>query len=123
MTQFKITTNDNPFDPFDDWDNWLLFDIELGYYSCSKLDRIAKLRDDFSEVEINIEIERAIDAIVMHDFTDSYKKMSRDYPDIEESNWPDDIDSSEDFDESKKDSVQTVTESSKLMVTAANTPQ
>lgn len=90
MTQFKITTNDNPFDPFEDWDNWLLFDIELGYYSCSRLDRIIKIQDDFSAVEISIETERAIDEIVKNDFLDIYKKVSKDYPDSEEISLDDD---------------------------------
>jgi hypothetical protein len=84
MKQVKLTTTDNPFDPFEDFENWFLFDNEKGYGSCSRLMRIAQLNDDFSEVEINDELERAIDALIMYDFTDTYKKVSKNYPDLEE---------------------------------------
>ena len=83
MTEFKLTTNDNPFDPFDDFDNWFQFDIEKGYNSCSRLMRIANLKDDFTELEKNNEIERAIDQIVKYDFTDTYKKSSKEYKQID----------------------------------------
>lgn len=85
MTQFKITTNDNPFDPFEEWDDWFFFDVEHGYYSCSRLDRIVNIGDDFTERETNAELERAIDQIIKHDFTDTYKKVSKDYPDLDDS--------------------------------------
>jgi hypothetical protein len=64
MTQYRITTNDNPFDPFEDFDNWNQYDIEKGWYSCSKLDREAKVQDYFTEIEYNNEISRAIDEII-----------------------------------------------------------
>lgn len=84
MKQFKITTNDNPFNPFEDWDNWLLYDIEKNHNSCGVLDRIVKINDDFTELEIAAATEKAIDQIVKHDFTDTYKKVSKDFPDLED---------------------------------------
>lgn len=72
-----LTTIDNPFDPFTQFDSWFQFDIEKGYYSCSKLARIAKLSDDLSEKETDEEIERAIDEIIQYDFLNIYKKVTR----------------------------------------------
>ena len=71
----RLTTVDNPFDPFTQFDDWFLFDTEKGYNSCSRLDRITKLSDEMSEVEINEEIERAIDEIIKYDFLNVYKKV------------------------------------------------
>ena len=73
----RLTTVDNPFDPFTQFDEWFLFDTEKGYNSCSRLDRIVNLSDDMSDVEVNEEIERAIDEIVKHDFLNVFKKVTK----------------------------------------------
>lgn len=74
----RLTTIDNPYDPFTQFDDWFLFDTEKGYNSCSRLDRIANLSDEMSEVEVNEEIERAIDEIIKYDFLNIYKKVTKD---------------------------------------------
>lgn len=72
-----LTTIDNPFDPFEQFDEWLMFDKQKGYNSCERLMRIAKISDDMSSVEVDKEIERAIDAIIDYDFLNVYKKATR----------------------------------------------
>ena len=72
-----LTTIDNPYNPFEQFESWFLFDTEKGYNSSSYLARIAKLTDDMSEVEKDIEIERAIDEILLYDFTNMRKKVRR----------------------------------------------
>lgn len=75
--EVALTTIDNPFDPFEQFNDWFEFDIEKGYYTCSRLARLANLSDDLSEVERNNEIERAIDELIKYDFLDIYKKVKR----------------------------------------------
>ena len=72
-----LTTNDNPFDPFEQFTSWFLFDVEKGYYTCSRLARIAQLSDDMTQKEQDEEVERAIDEIIKYDFLDIYKKVKR----------------------------------------------
>ena len=72
-----LTTFDNPFDPFDQFDQWFLFDVEKGYNTCSHLARIAKVTDEMSQVEKDLEEERAIDTIIEHDFMNIYKKVTK----------------------------------------------
>lgn len=72
-----LTTVDNPYDPFEQFTSWFLFDTEKGYNSCGKLMRIAKLSDDLTEKEEDVEIERAIDEIIKYDPLDIYKKVTR----------------------------------------------
>ena len=72
-----LTTIDNPFDPFDQFDSWFAFDIEKGYYTCSRIARLANLSDEMSEVEKNNEIEKAIDKLIEIDVLDIYKKVVR----------------------------------------------
>ena len=70
-----LTTVDNPFDPFEQFNDWFEFDIEKGYYTCSRLARLTNLSDDMSEAESNKEIERAIDELNKYDVFDVYKKV------------------------------------------------
>lgn len=72
-----LTTFDNPYDPFDQFISWFLFDIEKGYYTCSYLGRIARISDQLSDAENDMEIERAIDEIIKYDFRNIYKKVVR----------------------------------------------
>jgi hypothetical protein len=76
-TEVMLTTFDNPFDPFDEFVPWFLYDIEKGYYTCSRLARVARSSEDFSIAEDKEETERAIDEIINHDFLNIYKKVSR----------------------------------------------
>lgn len=77
MYSCMLTTNDNPFNPFEDFDPWFRFDTEKGYNSCSRLMRIAKVEDFYSEEETEAEIERAIDIIIEQDFLDIFKKVKK----------------------------------------------
>ena len=76
-TEVMLTTFDNPYDPFDDFLSWFLFDIEMGYYTCSLLARIARYSEEFSVTEEKEDMERAIDEIINHDFLNIYKKVTR----------------------------------------------
>lgn len=76
-TDFRLTTFDNPFDPFDDFTSWFMFDIEKGYNTCGYLDRIANVSDNMSQKEVNEEIERAIDEIILYNPLNIYKKVER----------------------------------------------
>lgn len=85
-TETMLTTFDNPYDPFDDFVQWFLFDIEQGYYTCSKLARIARSSEEFSIAEDKAETERAIDEIIDYDFLNIYKKVVRNVEVDDESN-------------------------------------
>lgn len=79
----KLTTHDNPFDPYEQFDSWYLFDMEKGYDCCGKLNRLSNFEDDMTQIEIHKEIENAIDKLIAIDFTNTYKKVTRnvEYPD------------------------------------------
>ena len=73
--QVMITTIDNPFNPFDNFDSWFMFDVEKGYYTCSKLARLTNTTDEMTQIEESEEIERAIDELIKIDPLDIYTKV------------------------------------------------
>jgi len=74
-TTVMLTTIDNPYDPSKEFNLWFLFDVEKGYSTCAYLGRIAKTSEEFSDLENDVEIERAIDEIISLDFRKIYKKI------------------------------------------------
>ena len=72
-----LTTVDNPYDPIDDFMKWYMFDVEKGYNSCSYLARIAKTSEQFTDLENEEEIERAIEEKIKYDFMNMYVKVKR----------------------------------------------
>ena len=83
-TEVMLTTFDNPYDPFDDFTSWFLFDIDRGYYTCSRLARVAAYSEDLSTIEEKRDMERAIDEIIDYDFLNIYKKVTRNIASEEE---------------------------------------
>lgn len=84
-----LTTIDNPFNPFDDFASWFEFDIEKGYYSCSRLARVANFEPDMTQKEMDEENERAIDEIVRYDDANVFMKVTRDVQVTPENNETD----------------------------------
>lgn len=73
---YMLTTFDNPFNPFEQFDSWLLFDVEKGYNTCSRLDRIANTSDTMSEKEKEEAMNEAIDEIIKYDFLHIYRRVT-----------------------------------------------
>lgn len=74
-TKYMLTTLDNPFDPFDDFTSWYMFDCEKGHNTSSRLARIANLDEEMTQKEVDDEMDRAMDLIVMYDLEDKYVKV------------------------------------------------
>ena len=75
MKQTWITTTDNPFDFFTQFDDWYQFDESKGYHTCSYVARIAKVSNELSDLDNEIEIARAIDEILSFNILGNYKKI------------------------------------------------
>lgn len=79
MTQeVMLTTFDNPYDPFEQFTLWLMFDKEMGYNTSERMMRLANITDDMSQIEIDAEVERAMDRLIELDFTNTFKKYFKD---------------------------------------------
>ena len=75
MEYAYLTTIDNPYDPYDEFDQWFAFDTEKGYNSCGLLERIARTSDDLPPEDNRVEINEAVDQIVLRDPLGIYKKV------------------------------------------------
>lgn len=69
-----LTTFDNPYDPFEEFTLWDLFDKAMGYNTSERLMRLANITEDMSQVEINAEVDRAMDRLIELDFTNTFVK-------------------------------------------------
>lgn len=76
MSNYMLTTFDNPYNPFEQFTLWFLFDVEQGYNTCSYLARVVQFSDDMTQKEIEEETDRAIDKIINNDFLNIYKKIT-----------------------------------------------
>lgn len=81
MTEYMLTTVDNPFNPFTQFDEWNVYDMQKGYYSLSFLARIAKVSPELSEIDQTLAIDQAIDEIVRENVSGMWKKISREEAD------------------------------------------
>ena len=64
MREVFLTTIDNPYNYFTQFKEWLDYDTLMGYGTPQYLARIAKLSDELSDEETQIELEHAIDSII-----------------------------------------------------------
>lgn len=64
MNLVWITTLDNEFNPFTEFDQWKQRDEELGYFTCSTLDRINGATFELSNELNNIVLESSIDNLM-----------------------------------------------------------
>lgn len=74
-----LTTTDNPYNPFEQFIQWYLFDIEKGYNSCERLNKIMEKNGvsvfgNLSQKEIDDAMEQAIDEIIEFDVANIYVK-------------------------------------------------
>ena len=70
--EYMLSTLDNPYNPFEQFASWLRYDKDFGYNCCERVARVAQVSDDMSELEIDLETERAIDEIVKYDILGVY---------------------------------------------------
>lgn len=82
-TMTMLTTVDNPHDPFTDYDGWYAFDFRMGYHTPGLLARIVVTSDELSDADQSLAIQQAIDEIVQENVSGMHRKVSREFPDIE----------------------------------------
>ena len=82
-----LTTDDNPYSPFDDFEKWFMYDNDHGYGTCGYLARIARTSDTLTPKENSRVLEEAIDDIIRLDFTNHYRKVTKDISDQEEEEY------------------------------------
>lgn len=75
--EYMLTTIDNPFNPFDQFIPWFMFDIEKGYYTCSKIARLVTIAEDMSQKEIDVAMDNAIDRLIEIDPLHVYIRVNR----------------------------------------------
>ena len=99
VPEYMITTVDNPYNPFEDFVRWFEWDHIAGYNSWERVARFMSDSNNLTNEEELLDTEKAIDQVVMNDFTNLYRKVdeesakelvafrnSKNYKDLSESN-------------------------------------
>jgi hypothetical protein len=60
MEKVWVTTSDNPYDYFTEYDKWYEFDESHRYSTSGLVARIARTNNEFSDEQIEKDIERAV---------------------------------------------------------------
>lgn len=79
-----VTTRDNPYNFFTQFDEWYAFDTQMGYNTCSYIDRIAKTSNSMSEADRKKAINDAVDEIIRFNLTGNYVRIVQEDDDGEE---------------------------------------
>lgn len=83
MLVSMLTTIDNPHNPFDEYEAWLSYDRRHGHNTETFLARILVTSDESSDADQDFAIEEAISEIVRENVTGMFKKVTREFPDVE----------------------------------------
>lgn len=76
MTDYMLTTTDNPFDPFTQYREWYVFDRDAGYNSPALLARVVVMSNDLSEADEDQALVDAIDEIVEVNASGVHRKVA-----------------------------------------------
>lgn len=79
MSDYMLTTVDNPFNPFTDFDHWISFDSFNRYNTCGLLDRLTITSDELFDELQSIDIETGMNEIISNDPLGLYIKVTRDF--------------------------------------------
>ena len=77
MTEWMLTTVDNPWDPFTEFDQWNQWDMSHGYHTLALLARIIVTSDELPEADQAQAYERAVDEIVDENVSGMHRKLER----------------------------------------------
>ena len=84
ITEYWVTSSDNPYDPFTEWDRWYKTDMQLGYNLPAYVARdpdVACLPSDAPPAVLQRALLKSIDAICKFQLTNKedvyFKKVSR----------------------------------------------
>lgn len=75
LSDYMLTTVDNPFDPFTQWDQWYMWDLNAGYNTPGLLARVSFVSDELSEPDQALAIQQAIDEIVRENVSGVHRKV------------------------------------------------
>ena len=67
MSNYILSTTDNPWNPYTDFDAWYAWDVSHGYCTCSYLDRVSNTSPDLPDATNDAIIAEAMDDIVKLD--------------------------------------------------------
>lgn len=79
MSDYMLTTVDNPFNPFTDFDRWISFDSFNLYNTCGLLDRMTITSSELFDEQQSLDLEQGMNEIISNDPLGLHIKVTRDF--------------------------------------------
>lgn len=76
MTDYMLTTVDNPYNPWTDWDSWKAWDEMSGYNTLPLLGRVVATSNDLSEADEALAYDLAVNEIVNENVSGMHTKVA-----------------------------------------------
>jgi hypothetical protein len=77
VSEYMLTTVDNPFNPFEQWDEWFSYDETMGYHTCALLARVTYTSDELSESDQDLAVQLAVHEVARENVSGMHRKVSR----------------------------------------------
>ena len=79
MSDYMLTTVDNPFNPFTEFDQWINFDYFNVNNTCGLLDQMTITSSDLFDEQQSMDIEVGMNEIISNDPLGLYIKVTKDF--------------------------------------------
>lgn len=75
MSDYMLSTSDNPYNPYTEWRQWYAFDTQAGYHTSAYLARVVVTSHELSDKDQEVAIDQAMEEILEYNLSGMHIKV------------------------------------------------